>query len=109
MTRDEHTKKVNEFEDICFKLRDLYDAKNFDYDDSFGKSFQKFGLTMSAIRLSDKLNRLESFIQHNTLKVTDEPIEDTVMDIANYAIMTLIELHRQKNQKSPGEEEVAAQ
>ncbi len=91
-TEKEHQNKVNTFEDITIALRTLYDAKNRDYNDSFGQSFEKWGLPMSCIRLGDKLNRLESFAQGKDMKVHDESIKDTLMDMANYAIMTLVEL-----------------
>ena len=77
---------------ICEKLNKLYEAKNADYGDSFGKSYMEYGLTMSCIRLEDKLNRLKSLNFSRTIKVKNESIEDTLMDLANYAIMTLIEL-----------------
>ena len=77
---------------ICEKLNKLYEAKNADYGDSFGKSYKEYGLTMSCIRLEDKLNRLKSLNFSRTIKVKNESIEDTLMDLANYAIMTLIEL-----------------
>lgn len=91
-----HQTKVNTFEDITIQLRNLYDAKNRDYGDSFGQSFEKWGLPMSCIRLGDKLNRLESFAQKKEMKVNDEKVEDTLMDLANYAIMTLVELNTKK-------------
>ena len=77
---------------ICEKLNKLYEAKNADYGDSFEKSYMEYGLTMSCIRLEDKLNRLKSLNFSRTIKVKNESIEDTLMDLANYAIMTLIEL-----------------
>lgn len=77
---------------ICEKLNALYEAKNADYGDSFGKSYKEYGLTMPCIRLEDKLNRLKSLNFSRTIKVKNESIEDTLMDLANYAIMTLIEL-----------------
>ena len=77
---------------ICEKLNKLYEAKNADYGDSFGKSYMEYGLTMPCIRLEDKLNRLKSLNFSRTIKVKNESIEDTLMDLANYAIMTLIEL-----------------
>lgn len=77
---------------ICEKLNKLYETKNEDYGDSFGKSYKEYGLTMPCIRLEDKLNRLKSLNFSRTIKVKNESIEDTLMDLANYAIMTLIEL-----------------
>ena len=76
---------------ICEKINKLYEAKNADYGDSFGKSYKEYGLTMPCIRLEDKLNRLKSLNFSKSTKV-NESIEDTLMDLANYAIMTLIEL-----------------
>lgn len=98
-TEKQHQQKVNAFEDVTINLRNLYDAKNRDYGDSFGQSFQKWGLPMSCIRLGDKLNRLESFAQKKDMKVDDERVEDTLMDMANYAIMTLVEMNMRKKKE----------
>ena len=98
-TEKQHQIKVNTFEDITLGLRELYDAKNRDYGDSFAQSFQKWGLPMSCIRLGDKLNRLESFAQKKDMNVIDESVEDTLRDLANYTIMTLIELKMAKNKE----------
>ena len=88
--------KIEEHKEICNKLNALYEAKNKDYGDSFGKSYKEYGLTMSCIRLEDKLNRLKSLNFNKSIKVKDESIEDTLMDLANYAIMTLIELESEE-------------
>lgn len=76
--------------EICTALTDLYQRKNHDYGDSFGKSYQEYGMIMACIRLEDKLNRLKSLCKQEA-KVQDESLEDTLMDLANYAIMTLVE------------------
>lgn len=92
MSEKELLVKVNAFEDITISLRNLYARKNRDYNDSFGKSFEKWGLPMACIRLGDKLNRLESFAMGKDIQIQDESVKDTLMDLANYAIMTLVEL-----------------
>ena len=84
--------KVDKHLEICKKLNSLYEAKNADYGDSFSKSYKEYGLTMPCIRLEDKLNRLKSLNKSKSAKV-NESIEDTLMDLVNYAIMTLIELN----------------
>lgn len=76
---------------ICKELNELYSKKNHDYGDSFHITFQKYGLTMSAIRLGDKFQRFESLIRKDNL-VKDESVRDTLIDLANYAIMTVMEL-----------------
>lgn len=83
--------KIEKHKLICEKLNALYEAKNADYGDSFGKSYKEYGLTMPCIRLEDKLNRLKSLNFSKSARVS-ESVEDTLMDLANYAIMTLIEL-----------------
>lgn len=83
--------KIEKHKKICDSLNDLYKAKNEDYGDSFGKSYKEYGLTMACIRLEDKLNRLKSLNKNGNAQVKDESIQDTLMDLANYAIMTLIE------------------
>lgn len=83
--------KVEKHSSICRELNKIYNEKNKDYGDSFGKSYQEYGPTMAAIRLEDKLNRFKNLIKTDA-KVKDESIEDTLLDLANYAIMTVIEL-----------------
>ena len=84
--------KIEIHKNICDSLNDLYKKKNQDYGDSFSKSYKEYGLTMSLIRLEDKLNRLKSLNKNGNAQVKDESIQDTLMDLANYSIMTLIEL-----------------
>ena len=87
--------KVTHHCDVCESLNALYDRKNTDYGDSFSKSFQEYGLTMACIRLEDKLNRLKALTK-NEAQVKDESITDTLMDLANYAIMTIMELEDER-------------
>ena len=86
---------MNDHEKICKELTDLYVRKNTDYGDSFHKTFLEEGLAMSRIRLSDKLERFKSLTRPGaSVNVEDESIRDTLMDLANYAIMTVMELDR---------------
>ena len=84
--------KVAQHYAICQKLNQVYKAKNHDYGDSFGDTYKKLGIISAVTRLSDKMNRLMSLAVSHDTQVKDEKIEDTLLDMANYAIMTLIEL-----------------
>lgn len=84
---------------ICDEMNKLYEQKNKDYGDSFSKGFEEYGLTMPCIRLEDKLNRLKSLVKNSNLEVKDESIIDTLKDLANYSIMTIIELEAKDNHK----------
>lgn len=84
---------IDKHEFVCKLLTDLYERKNLDYGNSFSKGFKEYGLTMSCIRLEDKLNRLKNLNDNGVAAVSDESILDTLMDLANYAIMTIMELN----------------
>lgn len=86
---------VGPFIDITNSLTKIYQAKNQDYGNSFERSLYKFGLVASIIRLNDKMNRIESLSQTKA-KVEGESIEDTLLDLANYAIMTVIWLRKSR-------------
>lgn len=77
---------------IVTELTKTYEKKNKDYGDSFGKSIEKHGLIASVVRMEDKLNRFANLISKDTKEVEDESLEDTLLDLANYAIMTVIEM-----------------
>lgn len=73
---------------ILNEIRQLYNRKNADYGDSFNKTLDEFGIVASATRMSDKFNRFKSLIK-NSAQVQDEKIEDTLIDLASYTIMTI--------------------
>ncbi|WP_050607244.1 DUF1599 domain-containing protein [Clostridium niameyense] len=87
--------KIHEHYKMCKNLNDLYKSKNHDYGDSFGETFKKLGVISAVTRITDKVNRLQSLATKEQL-VNDESIKDTLMDLANYSIMTLIELEGEK-------------
>ncbi len=84
------------FERVCKGLADLYEEKNKRYDNSFSKQFQKSGLLTSVIRLNDKVSRFESLVNNPSDDGGDESIVDTLKDLANYSIMTLMELCKEE-------------
>ena len=95
--------KIAAHTDICSALTNIYAKKNSDYDDAFAKSFNEYGMTMPCIRLEDKLNRLKALTVHNRAQqVSDESVTDTLIDLANYAIMTIIELSNIKEEMTNG-------
>lgn len=89
-----YTKIVNE-------MYEIYKAKNADYGDSVHDTFLKYGLLSFLVRMEDKISRLRSL----TLKgkkeqrVKNESILDTLQDLANYAILAIIELEEQADTK----------
>ena len=86
---------AHQFKDIAKGMIETYVRKNHDYGNSFDKSLDKFGLVASVVRIGDKMNRIESLVQKKAM-VQDESIRDTLLDMANYATMTVMWMDNQK-------------
>ena len=88
--------RVQMHKELCEKLNNIYAEKNHDYGNSFGETFDKLGIISAVTRISDKYNRLVSLCMKSEeeRKVKDESITDTLLDMANYCIMTVIEMHK---------------
>lgn len=80
---------------ICLELNNIYEKKNADYGNSFENSLDKHGLIAGIVRMDDKMSRLISLNSKNEQQVMDESMRDTLMDLANYAIMSVMWLDEQ--------------
>lgn len=83
--------QVNRHLIVCKRLNELYRAKNHDYGDSFHETYMEDGLLMAKVRIGDKYRRFARLVSSDN-RVQDESIKDTLLDLANYAIMTVMEL-----------------
>lgn len=94
-------KLVREHKELTTYLSSLYELKNKKYGDSFGKSIRKRGFVSAIVRMEDKWNRLDNLV---TMKEdgsdTDESLQDTLLDLANYCLMTVMELNHAKEKSS---------
>ena len=88
--------KVCQHRQVCAELNSLYSRKNADYGDSFSHTYAEYGMTVACIRLSDKLERLKRLTKADA-EVKDESIRDTLVDLANYSIMTIMEVDNEKD------------
>ena len=86
--------KIKRHEELCRKIHEVYKQKNAAYGDSFGRSFSDWGISSAAVRISDKVNRFFQLAKHPEVDHGDEAITDTLMDLANYALMTVMELEK---------------
>ena len=84
--------KTDRLEKLTKQLIKTYKAKNADYGDSFTDSFKEFGITSAVVRMNDKMNRIKSLSKKNGRQVKDESLKDSLMDLANYALMTVVEI-----------------
>lgn len=79
--------------DILQQLHNTYLNKNHDYGNSFHKVREEFPHAV-LIRLMDKLERLK--VLYFTPAFVGESIDDTLLDLANYAIMEVVERRMKK-------------
>ena len=93
--------RVQKHKELCELLNKVYAQKNSDYGNSFGETFDKLGIISAVTRISDKYNRLVSLCtkSEEERQVKDESITDTLLDMANYCMMTVIELHKDDNKR----------
>jgi len=88
--------KAQRHKKICSGLTDMYISKNHDYGDSFSEGYKEDGIISVKTRLMDKYLRFKTLIKAEG-KVKDESIIDTLLDMANYAIMAVIEMEDDKD------------
>lgn len=81
------------FRAITNKMCNTFEVKNSDYGDSFHKLFEECGMTYAYGHLAEKLERINS-LRKNEAKVKGESMKDSLYDLANYAILTIMELEK---------------
>lgn len=84
LSEDEQT-----FKEITEQMLQTYIKKNHDYGGAFERGMERDGLVVPISRMYEKIDRLHS-LKDKDPKVVEESIQDTLLDLANYAIMTHI-------------------
>lgn len=80
------------FKQIVTDMAELYAKKNANYGNSFTKLYEDLGPVAGLVPLHNKLDRATNLVKGG--KNDFESLEDTFIDLANYAIMNVIELKR---------------
>ena len=107
MTAHEIKNKIKEnedqeFKDLLHRMWEIRQAKRQDYNAGGVNNFEmsKFmgvdpwmGIM---IRISDKFSRCCSFARKGFNAVEDESIEDTLLDMANYCLLCILEYRKGK-------------
>lgn len=67
----------------------LLKRKNADYSTEADpyRNFRMFGPLGVLVRMSDKISRLQTFLENRKLEVSEESVRDTCLDIQNYAAL----------------------
>ena len=80
---------------------ELVKKKNADYssEDNPFANFDMFGAYGFLVRMSDKLMRVKQILEHGEIKVKDESVKDTLMDLSNYANLLIAYLNDNNKKK----------
>lgn len=108
MTKYSNEEFLDDFDRTIKKMSDICKSKNADYagneviNDPFAnfKMVESLGITDTErgllTRMTDKMARITTFVQKGVLNVKDESVEDTLVDLANYAIILKLYIHQKK-------------
>lgn len=102
---------VQRFGRIQVELCDTFKSKNADYGNSFSQLYQEFGdngIITAAVQISHKYHRFMNLIKGAPAKV-NESLRDTLLDLANYCILTVMELDKAKEKANASDSAAFAQ
>lgn len=93
--------EIRIFKEYVDRMTSIFAEKRADYGPSTEETFRKFGPVSFLVRMHDKLNRLDNLFVKGDIdrKVRDESVRDTLMDLANYCIIALVELDKAEQEK----------
>ena len=93
----EQSKKTDadRFKEITDKMFETFKANNHDYGSSFSNLFKECGMTYAYGHMAEKLERVKSLMKDDA-KVKGESMKDSLYDLANYAILTIMELEKKE-------------
>jgi NTP pyrophosphatase (non-canonical NTP hydrolase) len=97
--------EIEMFRDITERMSAIFADKRQDYGPTTTETVEKFGPVAMLVRMYDKMGRLDNLLVKGNVNHVGEKVQDTLLDLANYAIITIIELHKQDMKKTKGAQE----
>lgn len=88
------------FNKLTQEMSETFAKKRNDYGQTTTETFKKFGPVSMLTRMHDKMGRLDNLLTNNRENMVGEKVEDTLLDLANYALITILELRKDKQEKS---------
>lgn len=79
--------------EIADRLVKIYEEKNKMYGNSFTELYEELGPVSAITQILHKSNRLKALVKTNNI----DAIKDTLIDLANYSMMTLQEIEKHEN------------
>lgn len=109
ITKMMNNQKNNTFEGVAGSMVSLHEKKNHDYGNAFGDTYQELAKKSPLMAngyalgsLKNKMGRLTTLMSGEPAKVENESIEDSLIDLASYSLMILVEMRNLTNNNSNG-------
>nr|DAP93824.1 MAG TPA: Nucleotide modification associated domain 1 [Caudoviricetes sp.] len=83
------------FNRITGEMQETYIKKNHDYGNAFSEMYDELGINYGYGKIREKVNRIKT-LKDGDAMVENEPLEDALLDCANYCILTLMEYKKHK-------------
>jgi hypothetical protein len=93
------------FDAVLERMAAIHQAKNADYGSSYNLAPALLGIPAHVgllVRMTDKLAMACRLARGETPQVADEAMEDTLMDLANYAVLAIVALKGEKDNALQG-------
>lgn len=88
---------TGQFIKITEEMAALYERKNKDYGDAFSSEVKLSGWGYATGLLGNKVGRIRNLLLHTEQHPeVNKSVEDSLIDLANYAIMTLMAIREQR-------------
>ena len=98
--------EIEMFKDLTTRMNEVFTKKRLDYGQSTTETYEKFGPVSMLTRMHDKMGRLDRLLGANMhVNNLDEKVEDTLLDLANYALITILEMSKVRMNQSVAREE----
>jgi len=84
-------------QELCDEIHETYVQKNTAYGDSFHELYKDLGIISAVTQITHKYSRLKTLAKdkNNNINTGDEAITDTLLDLANYCLLTVMEIERE--------------
>lgn len=86
--------EIDIFKGLTNLMETTFAAKRQDYGATTTETYKKFGPLSMLTRMHDKMGRLDNLLGKGQKNNVGEAVEDTLLDLANYAIITILEIQK---------------
>lgn len=92
--------RATRLEEIMNQSLDLYKKKNADYGNSFAEVYKELGFESGLVQILHKVNRIKGIYNNDRAEIENESIRDSLIDLANYSLMTVVEMELEEKRES---------